>query len=82
MLLACCSHRNLADLPAPLQVDLPTTCEDILAPVPVPVDSPDDDQLDAYFKNRAAAIVASATVDLGRNCLRDQRQDYAGKGVN
>lgn len=81
MLLCCCSrHLPLADLPAPLRVNQPGTCEEILQHVAVPDDQPGDDAIKAYLQNRAAAIVASAEVDLGRACLEKQRADYAGKG--
>lgn len=77
MLLASCNRLQLENLPAPLEVGLPTTCEDILAPVPVPEARPEDDAIKAFLENRAAAIVASAEVDLGRECLVKQRNDYA-----
>lgn len=81
LLLGCCNrHLPLDSLPAPLIVDQPTTCEEILAPVAVPDDQPEDDAIRAYLENRKAAIVASAEVDLGRECIKRQRQDYAGKG--
>jgi len=82
MLLASCSHLNLAELPAPLAVDQPTTCGEILAHVDVPDDKPDDDAIAAYLANRLVAIIASARVDLGRECIVKQRTDYAGKGSN
>ena len=81
MLLACCSaHLPLDSLPAPLSVDQPTVCEEILAPVPVPDDRPEDPAIPAYLENRKAAIVASAEVELGRECIKKQRTDYAGRG--
>jgi len=82
MLLASCGHLNLADLPAPLAVDQPTTCEEILAHVDVPDDKPDDDAIAAYLANRLVAIVAADRVDLGRECVAKQRTDYAAKGSN
>jgi hypothetical protein len=80
MLLACCGHLQLADLPAPLAVEQPTICEEVLAHVDVPDDHPDDDAIKAYLEIREIAIVAAARVDLGRACIVKQRTDYAGKG--
>jgi hypothetical protein len=83
MLLASCGrHVSLADLPAPLQVDQPSTCEEVLAPVPVPTFGPEADAIEAYLAMEATAITASAEVDLGRECIARQRQGYAGKGGN
>ena len=80
MLLASCGHLKLADLPAPLRVELPTTCEDILAKIDVPTFGPDDDAIEAYLTMEAVAIAATSEVDIGRECLVKQRGDYAGKG--
>lgn len=80
MLLACCSRINLADLPAPLKVDQPTICEDVLTAPAIPPARPEDDAIGAFLENRAVAIVAVATIKAGRECIRDERQDYAGKG--
>jgi hypothetical protein len=80
MLLASCGHLNLADLPAPLKVDQPTVCEEVLAPVAVPDDKPEDDAIMAYLEHRELLIEASARIDLGRECIAKQRTDYAGKG--
>ena len=78
MLLACCSHN--ADFAAPLKVDQPTICEDVLTPPAIPAARPDDDAIAAFLENRAGLIVAVATIVAGRDCVRDQRQLYAGKG--
>jgi hypothetical protein len=80
MLLASCGHFNLAELPAPLQVEQPTICEEVLAHVEVPDDKPEDDAITAYLENRELLIVASSRIDLGRECIAKQRTDYAGKG--
>jgi hypothetical protein len=80
MLLASCNHVSLAELPAPLQVDQPTVCEEVLAHVEVPIHTADDDAISAYLEMTEVAINASERVDLGRECIRDQRLDYAGKG--
>jgi hypothetical protein len=48
--------------------------------VTVPHDRPEDDAIAAYLENRKAAVVASAQVELGRQCIQRQRQAYAGKG--
>jgi hypothetical protein len=48
----------------------------------VPEAKPEDDAIKAFLENRAAAIVASAEIELGRECLVRQRQDYAGKESN
>jgi hypothetical protein len=80
LLASCAQHLSLAELPAPLQVAQPTVCEEILEPVAVPEDRPEDDAIKAYLANRAAAIVASAEVELGRACITQQRTDYAGTG--
>lgn len=83
MLLASCGrHVSLADLPAPLKVEQPTVCEDVLAPIAVPEFGPEADAIEAYLAMEATAITASATVDLGRECIKRQRHDYAGKGSN
>ncbi len=82
MLLASCAGRlNLEDLPAPLKVALPTTCEGILQPVDVPAFGPDDDAIAAYLAMEATALGAAGEVDLARECLVKQRLDYAGKGI-
>jgi hypothetical protein len=80
MLLACCSHN--ADFAAPLAVDQPTVCEDVLTPPQIPAVGPDDDAIGAFLQNRAVAIVAVATIVAGRDCIRDQRQLYSGKEAN
>lgn len=82
MPLASCAGVNLNDLPAPLKVDQPQICEDVLAPIAVPDDSPEDDAIGAYLSNRLALINAADEVDAGRACLRDQRTGYAGKGLS
>lgn len=83
LLLTSCGGRiNLADLPAPLEVDQPTVCEDVLIAPTIPPARPEDDAIGAFLENRAVAIVAVATIKAGRECIRDQRQDYAGKGSN
>lgn len=80
MLLASCEHLRLAELPAPLRVEQPTTCEEVLAHVDVPGDHPDDDAIKAYLEIRQVAIVAAVRVDIGRECIVKQRTDYAGRG--
>lgn len=82
MLLASCGRINLAELPAPLQVEQPVTCEAILEPVAVPEDHPGDDAIAAYLENRLALIIAADRIDAGRDCIRDQRLGYAGKGIS
>lgn len=82
MPLASCAGVNLADLPAPLKVDQPQACEDVLAPIEVPEDRSEDDAIGAYLANRLALINAADEVDAGRACLRDQRAGYAGKGIS
>lgn len=82
MLLASCGHLSLADLPAPLKVDQPTVCEEVLAPIDVPEDHPDDDAIAAYLENRLDLIIAADRIDAGRDCIRDQRLGYAGKGIS
>lgn len=82
MPLASCSGVNLAELPAPMQVHQGETCEDVLAPIAVPDDRPEDDAIGAYLANRLALINAADEVDAGRACLRDQRKAYAGKGIS
>lgn len=82
MPLASCAGVNLADLPAPLRVAQPQACEDVLAPIEVPEDRPGDDAIGAYLANRLALINAADEVDAGRDCIRDQRAGYAGKGIS
>lgn len=80
MLLACCSHN--AEFAAPLKVDQPAICEGVLTPPEIPPARPEDDAIAAFLENRATAIVAVATIVAGRECIRDQRELYAGKGSN
>jgi hypothetical protein len=58
-------------------------CEEVLTePEIPPARGTDGDAIAAYRENRDTAKVAVATIIAGRNCVRDQRQDYAGKGSN
>src|SRR3569623_1199324 len=80
MLLASCGpnlHQRLADLAAPLRVDVPTTCEELLEQIPLPLFGPDDDARPAYVAMEAVAIEQSGVIELARECLRRQRLDYA-----
>src|SRR4051794_2212887 len=80
LLASCSSWRPGEDLPAPLAVDLPVICEELLDPPPLPPNrGPDGDAIAAYLENRETAVVAVATIVAGRDCIRDQRQLYAGK---
>lgn len=82
MLLGACRAHNPAELPAPLRVDQPEICEEILEPVDRPAFGPDDDAVEAYLQRDAATIVANERIKAGRACIRDQRQKYAGKGIS
>jgi hypothetical protein len=79
MLLASCAPR-LAELVAPLRVDLPTTCEDLLERIPLPVFGPDDDAIQGFLQLEAIVIEQHGVIALARECLGRQRLDYAGKG--
>lgn len=80
MLLASCGHLKLADLPAPLKVELPTTCEDILTAIELPAFGRDDDAIPAFLAMEAVAIGQAGIIELAHACLVKQREDYAGKG--
>ena len=72
--------RRLDSVPAPLAVDLPDICEQILKPVPLPDIRPDDDARVAFMRDDAALLEANDRIVTGGNCLRDQRRGYGGKG--
>ena len=78
MLCGCASFRP-GDLPAPLKASLPDICERVLQPVPLP-DVLGDDAIVAFMKDDAALIIANGRIDGGRACVRDMREDYAGRG--
>ncbi|MBW7965331.1 hypothetical protein [Bradyrhizobium sp. BR 10261] len=80
MLLASCAPR-LADLAPPLQVELPTTCEDLLERIPLPAFGPNDDAIQAFLAVEAIVIEQHGVIELTQQCLRRQRLDYAGKGT-
>lgn len=78
LLLSCCGRR-LADLPAPLRVDQPKICEEILREVARPTFGAEADAIGAFLQRDAATIEANERIKAGRACVRDQRQDYAGQ---
>lgn len=79
LLLGNCVHT--ADtLPAPLRVDLPEICEQILEPVDLRAFGAEEDAIAAFLEAEAAAIVANERIKAGRACVREQRQQYAGRG--
>ncbi|MCK1402011.1 hypothetical protein IVB45_17590 [Bradyrhizobium sp. 4] len=78
-LLACCGPQHLADLAPPLRVEVPTTCEDLLEQIPLPAFGRDDDAVQAFLWLEAIVIEQHGVIALGRECLRRQRMDYAGK---
>lgn len=80
MLLTCCGPRHLADLPPPIQVDLPSTCEELLQRIPLPKFARKDDAIAAYLAMEAVAIAQDGMIELTLECLQQQRLDYAGKG--
>lgn len=41
---------------------------------------PDDNAIEAYLAMEAVAIGATGVIELGRECLKKQREDYAGNG--
>lgn len=75
LLAACADDPN--KLPAPLQVEIPDTCEQLLAQVPIP-GGPKDDARVVARQRRAALITANAEIGAGRNCMADVRQKYSG----
>lgn len=81
MLLAGCVHDR-ESLPAPLRVELPEICEQILEPVDLAEFGPESDAVGAFLQRDAEAIVANERIKGGRACIRDQRQEYAGHGGN
>jgi len=79
--LCGCAGLRKTELPAPLKASLPDICELILTPVDMPAVSPRDDARVAFMKDEAALIVANERIKGGQACVRDMREDYAGKGV-
>jgi len=67
-----------ADLPAPLQVQVPDICERVLEPVGMPPVTPRDDARVAFMKDEAALITANERIKGGRACVQDMRSGYAG----
>lgn len=80
-LISCGPASRLHELAAPLRVDLPTTCEEILARLDLPKFGADHDAVEAFLTMEAVAMYAAAEIDLARECLVRQRLDYAGKGT-
>lgn len=46
----------------------------------MPTFGPDDDAIAAYLAMEAVAIGAAGVIELARECLIQQRKDYAGRG--
>lgn len=78
-LCGCASVSNRPGTPS-LRVDIPDTCERVLTPVPLPHVSADDDARVAFMRDEAALIAANSRISVGRACIKDVRERYAGAG--
>jgi hypothetical protein len=83
LLCGCTAGHKLADFSAGdarLAVALPAVCEAFLQKVPMPAVTPKTDARLAYTRTADALDDANDRIGASGDCLRDQRQDYAGRG--
>ena len=59
---------------------MPTTCEEILTRIDLPAFGPEDDAVTAFLTMEAIAIGQAGVIELARQCLIKQRDNYAGRG--
>lgn len=79
-LCACATSAPVREgTPKTLAVAIPTTCERVLVPVPLPEVDEHTDARIAFERSESAHITANERIDAGRGCIVRVRKSLAGE---